>query len=122
MLRIVRKPCVLRVVVLCLNAAEPCLRKRRILHVFSKSCFCRTLILHSKSRLVQKQRVLRGVKFSALAQKVEIVQKVLCLPWIMHITVRNLHVLRCVFKVHARKPLFSRGIVHIRFLELRFEL
>ena len=44
--------------------------------------------------------------FFASARKRKIVQKMLFLGWIVHVSMRNLCVLRGVPKRHARKPLF----------------
>ena len=61
-------------------------------------------------------------QFFASARKLKIIQNMLFLRGIMQVSVRNLHVLRCVLTRHARKPLFLRGIVHVRYVKIVYRL
>ena len=61
-------------------------------------------------------------QFFASARKRKIIQNMMFLRGIMQVSVRNLRVLRCVLTRHARKPLFLRGIVHVRYVEIAYKL
>ena len=61
-------------------------------------------------------------QFLAPARKLKIVQNMLFLPGIVHVSMRNLRVLRCVIILPARKPLFSQWILHVRSVKIAYRL
>ena len=87
----------------------------QLAHLYFYEGSCTYVFVHFASNWSKTTCFTRS-HFFAWARERKIIQKVLFLRRIVQVSVRHLRVLRCVLTLPARKPLFLRGILHVRYV------
>ena len=89
------------------------------LYFYEGSC---TYVLLNFASNSSKTLCFTRSQFLAPARKLKIVQNMLFLRGIVHVSMRNLRVLRCAIILPARKPIFLRWILHVRSVKIAYRL